>query len=239
MISLHLQNFSKSSQGWKVGQTKGICCPGAAEHRPKRPVSITAEIVADGTDDIDIKRLTRDGRPLKDKGNTILNSVLESSFTQGNEIGISASIFIDSSCRLVPADSASLAELLALLSRIADLPVRQDIVVTGLINQVGKIGASDDLDCKIEHFFDACQSEGLPELQGVMIPRAAVPDMMLRRDVIQAIENQFFCLIPVRTVEEGFQVLSGVEVGEKDDSGYCLTGTVGYWVQRCLQSHAV
>ena len=228
----------KSSRTWKIGQTKGLCHSSARERRFKRPVPITADIKEGRTGAIDIERQTRDGRPLQGKGNSILNSFLESSFAQDKKIGISASIFFEMPCRLVPKDSVSLAELIALLSRIADLPVRQDIPVTGIIDQEGKIGASDDPDEKIEFFFDACQTGGLPGLQGLMIPQAAVADMVLRRDVIQAIENQSLYLIPVRTVEEGIQILSGVEVGEKDPSGNYPTGTINYQVQQCLQRHA-
>jgi len=235
----YLKNCPKSFQTWKVGQTKGLCHSSAGERRFKRPVPITAEIKEGRTGAIDIERQTRDGRPLQGKGNFILNSFLESNFAQGKEISISASIFFEMPCRLVYRDSASFAELIALLSRISDLPVSQDIPVTGIIDQKGKIGASDDPNDKIEHFFDSCQTEGLPGLQGLMIPQAAVPDMVLRRDVIQAIENQSLYLIPIRTVEEGIQILSGVEVGEKDASGNYPAGTVNYLVHRGLQRHAV
>ena len=214
MVLPHFENYSKSCKTWKIGQTIGICCPGAETHRPEKPVTITAEIVADRADTMDIERRTWDGRPLKDKGRFILNSLLESSFVRGKNFGISATIFFKMPCRPVPKDKASLAELLALLSRIAGLPVRQDIPVTGIIDSEGNISASDDLACKIELFFDLCQTEAPPEFQGVMIPQAAVSDMVLRRDVVQAIENQFFYLIPIHTVEEGFQILSGVEDGK-------------------------
>jgi predicted ATP-dependent protease len=239
MLLPHLQNYQKSTQNWKVGQTKAICCPGAGEQCPKRPVPVTVEIAADRSGAIDIDRLSRDGQPLQDKGNNILKRFLKSNFAQGNKIRISASIFFETSCTLVPRDSASMAELLALLSRIADLPVRQDIPVTGVINPAGKVGASDDLGCRIEHYFDARQTEGLPGHHGLMVPQAAVANLVLRRDVIQAIENQCINLIPVRTVEEGLQILSGVEVEEKDASGKYPPGTVNYRVQQCLQRRAV
>jgi predicted ATP-dependent protease len=219
MLLPHLQNHSKSSQTWKIGQTKVICCPKAEEQCPKGPVPISAEIMADRSDNIDIKRLARDGQPLQDRGSTILKKFLESGIVQDKAVCITASIFLGNSCDLIPKDSVSLAELLALLSRITDLPVRQDIPVTGIINPEGKISASDNLGCRIEYFFDALQTEGLPGFQGLMIPQAAVTNMVLRRDVIQAIENQSFYLIPVHTIEEGFQILSGVEVEEKNASG--------------------
>jgi predicted ATP-dependent protease len=235
----YLKDCPKSFQTWKVGQTKGLCHSSAGERRLKRLVPITAEIKEGRTGAVDIERQTRDGRTLQGKANFILNSFLESNFSQGKEISISASIFFEMPCRLASMDSASFAELIALLSRISDLPVRQDIPVIGVIDQEGKIRASDDPSDKIEHFFDSCQTGGLPGPQGLMIPQAAVPDIVLRRDVIQAIENQSLFLIPVRTVEEGIQILSGVEAGEKDASGNFPAGTVNYLVHQGLQRHAV
>jgi predicted ATP-dependent protease len=235
----YLKNSPQSWQDSKVGQTKGICFPGAGEDRLERYVPVTAEIAKGRRGVVNIERRTRDGRLLLDKGNIIINNFLKSNFAQGDEISISARIFFEMPCRLVPADCASSAELLALLSRIANLPVRQDIAVTGILNQEGDLEAGDSLGDRIELLFDSSRTEELHGLQGVMIPQAAVPDMVLRRDVIQAVENHFFHLIPVRTIEEGIQILTGVEVGEKDTFGNHPAGTVNYLVHRGLQRHAV
>jgi ATP-dependent Lon protease len=125
------------------------------------------------------------------------------------------------------------------LFRIAKVPIRQDIAVTGLVNRKGEIQVSSGVHYKIEAFFDIYRIEGSTGLQGVLIPQATVANMMLRRDVIQAIENHFFNLIPVSTEDEGAQILSGMEAGEKDASGKYPAGTVNYLVERRIQKLAV
>jgi predicted ATP-dependent protease len=235
MIDRHRQNNSIKASKWKIGQITKICYPSLDDNRFTEPSQVTAEIEADKAGVIDINRESRAGGPIQDRSINIIRDYLEANFVQGKRIGISASIFFERSCEIIPADKPSSAELYALISRIAEVPIRQDIAVTGRVNRKGEIQVSDRVNYKIETFFDTYRNEGSTGLQGVLIPQAAVADMMLRRDVIQAIENHSFYLIPVRTADEGIQILSGLEAGEKDATGKYPLGSFNYLVERGLQ----
>lgn len=239
MIDQYRQNKLKTSIAWKVGQVTGIGYPSLDDNCLAEPSQVTAEIEADKDGVIDIDRESRAGSPIQDRGIRILSDYLTTNFVSFHRIGIRARIFFEQSCGIMPADKALSAELYALLSRIAKVPIRQDIAVTGLVNRKGEIQVGAGVNYKIEAFFDICRTEGLTGLQGVLVPQAVTGDMMLRRDVILAIENHAFHLIPVRTADEGIQILSGVEAGEKDASGKYPAGTVNYLVDRRLQKLTV
>jgi predicted ATP-dependent protease len=236
---LMIKKGSKTVSGWKVGQVKEICYRSLGDGHLAKPSQVTAEIEAGKAGVIDIDRESWPGSTIQDRHIRILSDYLKANFVSCQRVGIRTRIFFEQSCGSMPVDKASSAELYALLSRIAKVPIRQDIAVTGLVNRKGEIQVSSGLHYKIEAVFDICRTEDSTGFQGVLIPQAAVSDMMLRRDVIQAIENHFFDLIPVRTADEGVQILSGMEAGEKDASGKYPAGTVNYLVDRRLQQLAV
>jgi predicted ATP-dependent protease len=200
---------------------------------------VTAEIDANKAGLIDIDRESRSGSPIQDRGIGILSDYLTANFISFQRVGIRARIFFEQSHGIMPADKALSAELYALLAGIAKVPLRQDIAATGMVNRKGEIQVSEGVNYKIETLFDIYRNEGSTGLRGVLIPQAVVADMMLRRDVIQAIENHSFHLIPVRTADEGIQILSGVEAGEKDASGKYPSGSFNYLVERRLQKFAI
>lgn len=239
MIDRYRQNTSIKASKWEIGQINGICFPSLDDNRLAEPSQVTAEIEADKAGVIDIDRESRAGGPIQDRGIRILSDYLEANFVQGKRIGISASIFFEQSCEIIPTDKPSSAELYALISRIAEVPIRQDIAVTGLVNRKGEIKVSSGVNYNIEAFFDIYRNEGSSGPKGVLIPQAAVTDMMLRRDVILAIENHSFHLIPVRTAGEGIQILSGLEAGEKDATGKYPLGSFNYLVERRLQKLSI
>ena len=234
-----IHRLSKTESNWKVGQVKGICYPNPDDNSLAEPSRVTAEIDVNKAGVIEIERESHLGRPVQDRGIGILSDYLTANFNSFQLIGIRARIFFELSCGVLPADKPSSAALYALLAGIANIPIRQDIAVTGLVNRKGEIHVSDGVNYKIETFFDFYRKEDSTSLQGVLIPQAAVADMMLRRDVIQAIENHSFHVIPVRTADEGIQILSGVETGEKDDGGKYPSGSLKYLVERRLQKYAV
>jgi predicted ATP-dependent protease len=133
----------------------------------------------------------------------------------------------------VEGDSASSTELYALLSRLSELPIRQDIAVTGSVNQWGEVQAIGGVNEKIEGFFDVCQTHGLTGRQGVMIPASNVRNLVLRTDVIEAIEHGRFHIYPIRTIDEGIALLTGVRAGTEDEAG-----TVNGLVSRRLRKLA-
>jgi predicted ATP-dependent protease len=128
---------------------------------------------------------------------------------------MTASICFEQSYGEVEGDSASSTELYAVLSSLADLPLRQDIAVTGSVNQNGEVQPIGGVNYKIEGFFDICKARGLTGKQGVMIPRLNVPDLMLKPEVVEAVRRKRFHIYPVRTIDEGIEILTGIKAGRR------------------------
>ena len=149
----------------------------------------------------------------------ILAGYFRSRFAQRRPVSLSASVAFEQSYSGVDGDSASSTELYALLSALSDIPIRQDLAVTGSVNQKGEVQAIGGVNQKAEGFFDVCRMQGLTGKQGVLIPESNVNDLMLRKDVVAAIEAGKFHIYPVRTVEEGIEILTGVPAGVQDDEG--------------------
>jgi predicted ATP-dependent protease len=168
---------------------------------------------------VNIERESRLSGPIHDKGLLILSGYLRNRYGQDKPLALSASLCFEQSYSGVEGDSASSTELYALLSRLAGLPVRQDIAVTGSVNQWGEVQAIGGVNEKIEGFFDVCRVHGLTGTQGVMIPAANVRHLVLRPDVIAAVEKGQFHLYPIRTIDEGIELLTGVRAGTVDEEG--------------------
>jgi len=134
-------------------------------------------------------------------------------------LSLGASLVFEQSYCGVDGDSASSTELYALLSAIAQVPIRQSLAVTGSVNQHGEVQAIGGANQKIEGFFDVCQARGLDGNQGVMIPYANIRNLMLRSDVIEAVKKGSFHIYAVRTIDEGIELLTGIEAGERDADG--------------------
>jgi predicted ATP-dependent protease len=148
---------------------------------------------------------------------------------------MSASLCFEQSYSGVEGDSASSTEIYALLSSISGLPLRQDIAVTGSVNQKGEIQPIGGVNEKIEGFFDVCKAKGLTGKQGVMIPHLNVDDLMLRKDVVQAVKEGKFHIYPVKAIDQGVEVLTGMEAGERQDGGRFKEGTVNDLVDKNLR----
>jgi predicted ATP-dependent protease len=148
---------------------------------------------------------------------------------------MSASVCFEQSYSGVEGDSASSTELYALLSSLSGLPLRQDIAVTGSVNQKGEIQPIGGVNEKIEGFFDVCRAKGLTGRQGVMIPHLNLGDLMLRKDVIEVVKEGKFHIYPVRTIEQGIEILTGVEAGARLDNGRFKEGTVNDLVDKKLR----
>src|SRR4030043_2241129 len=148
---------------------------------------------------------------------------------------MSSSICFEQSYGGIDGDSASSTELYAVLSSLADLPLRQDIAVTGSVNQKGEIQPIGGANEKIEGFFEVCKAKGLTGKQGVMIPHLNVDDLMLRKDVVEAVKERKFRIYPVKTVDQGIEILTGVEAGERLEDGRYKEGTVNSLVDKKLR----
>ena len=168
---------------------------------------------------VDIERETELGGPIHSKGVFILSSYLGARYSGDTPLALSASLTFEQSYADVEGDSASLAELCALLSSLAGIPLKQSLAVTGSVNQLGKVQPIGAVNDKIEGFFDICKQRGLNGHQGVIIPASNVQHLMLHDDVIEAAKAGRFCVYPVSTVDEAIELLTGMEAGEKDDQG--------------------
>jgi predicted ATP-dependent protease len=148
------------------------------------------------------------------------------------------SLVFEQSYSGVEGDSASSAELYALLSALADVPVRQDLAVTGSVNRHGKVQAIAGVNEKIEGFFDICRARGLTGTQGVLIPKANVQHLMLREDVIEACSAKRFAVYPISTINEGLALLTGLPAGERGADGRYPQGSINSRVEERLRSFA-
>jgi predicted ATP-dependent protease len=153
-------------------------------------------------------------------------------------LSLSASLVFEQSYSGVEGDSASSTELYALLSTIAELPIKQFLAVTGSVNQHGEIHPIGGVNEKIEGFFDLCKARGLTGEQGVLIPASNVKNLMLRQDVVNAVSGSQFHIYPVETIDQGIELLTGIEAGERNQEGDYPYGTVNHLVQRRLNEMA-
>jgi len=219
--------------GTAVGQVNGLLIRQIGNHAFGRPSRITARIRIGSGEVIDIERQVDMGGQLHSKGVLILAGFLGQRFAMERPLSLSATLVFEQSYYGVDGDSASSAELYALLSAIADVPLRQSLAVTGSVNQRGQIQVIGAVNEKIEGFFDVCRARGLTGEQGVLIPAANVDDLMLRRDVVEAAAAGQFHIYPVTTVDEGIALLTGLPAGEPDEAGdYPLESINGRIVAR-------
>ena len=170
---------------------------------------------------IDIEREVEMGGPIHSKGVMILSGFLGGRFGGEQPLSLSATLVFEQSYGGVEGDSASSAELYALLSAISGKPIKQCFAVTGSVNQYGEIQAIGGVNEKIEGFFDLCEQRGLSGQQGVLIPAANVRNLMLREDVVDAVRERKFFIYPVTHVDEGIEILTGIPAGKQlEDGGY-------------------
>ncbi len=196
--------------GKKVGQVNCLSVMDIGGYAFGRPSRVTASVGMGQAGIINIERESRLSGSIHDKGMLILAGYLRNRFGRNHPLAISASLCFEQSYSGVEGDSASSAELYALLSRLTDIPLRQDIAVTGSVNQWGEVQAIGGVNEKIEGFYDVCRVIGLTGAQGVIIPEANVRHLILRRDVIDAVAEGRFHIYPVRTVDAGLEILTGI-----------------------------
>jgi ATP-dependent Lon protease len=168
----------------------------------------------------------------------IIAGYLRSTFAQDKPLSLSASICFEQSYSGVDGDSASSTEVYALLSALADLPISQELAVTGSVNQQGDVQPIGGVNQKIEGFFDVCRLKGLTGKQGVLIPSENVEDLMLRDELIEAVAQGQFRIYPVTTVAEGIGLLTGIRAGKREANGKFEEGTVFARVDACLSKMA-
>jgi predicted ATP-dependent protease len=196
--------------GKKIGQVNGLSVMDIGGYAFGRPSRVTASVGMGQSGIINIERESRLSGSIHDKGVLILAGYLRNRFGQHHPLALSASLCFEQSYSGVEGDSASSTELYALISRLTDIPLRQDLAVTGSVNQWGEIQAIGGVNEKIEGFYDICRLIGLTGTQGVLIPEANVRHLVLRRDVIDAVAQGRFHIYPVRTIDQGLELLTGI-----------------------------
>ena len=211
--------------GEEVGQINGLSVFQLGKYAFAQPSRITAATRLGSGVLIDIQREVKLGGSIHSKGVLILSSFLASRYSSEQPLSLSASIVFEQTYGPVEGDSASLAELCALLSSLSGLPLRQWLAVTGSVDQFGRVQAIGAVNEKIEGFFDICSKRGLNEKQGVLIPAANVPHLMLRRDVVEAAAAGHFHIYPVETVDQAIELLTGVAAGMADSQGNFAEGS--------------
>ncbi len=223
--------FLIDTDGAQVGQINGLSVINMGNYEFGRPTRITARVRLGRGNIIDIEREVKLGGPLHTKGVLILSGFLGARFIPDRPLSLSASLVFEQSYGEVDGDSASSAELYALLSALADVPLKQSLAVTGSVNQLGQVQAIGGVNEKIEGFFEVCAARGLTGEQGVLIPMANKPHLMLRQDVVDAVAAGKFHIYAVATVDEGIEILTGMPAGERGDDGLFPENTVNRRVE--------
>jgi ATP-dependent Lon protease len=224
--------------GTCVGQVNGLSVLEIGGYAFGKPVRITASAALGKAGLINIEREANLSGRFHDKGVHIIAGYLRSCFAKDKPLSLAASICFEQSYSGVDGDSASSTEIYALLSALSELPLRQDIAVTGSMNQRGDIQAIGGVNEKIEGFFDTCRIEGLSGTQGVMIPAANVEDLMLREDVLEAVKSGKFHIWPIGRVEQGVELLTGIRAGQRNGDGGFEKDTVFARVDERLREMA-
>ncbi|BDG02204.1 Lon protease family protein [Anaeromyxobacter oryzae] len=224
------------TSGARVGQVNGLSVVGIGGRWFGRPSRITARVRLGRGEVVDIEREVALGGPIHSKGVLILAGFLGGRYSADRPLTLAASIVFEQSYSGVEGDSASSAELYALLSAIAGVPVRQGLAVTGSVDQLGRVQAVGAVTEKVEGFFDVCRARGLDGTQGVLLPAANVPHLVLREDVLAALQEGTFRIWPVETIDEGLELLTGLPAGAPDDAGRFPAGTVNGRVAARLEA---
>ena len=224
-------------RGERVGQINGLVVYNFTRNSFGKPTRITTQVRLGHGEFINIEREVMMSGPIHSKGVLILQALIANRFAKHSPLSLSASIVFEQSYGGVDGDSASSTEYYCMLSAIAELPIKQSLAVTGSINQFGEIQPIGGVNEKIEGFFDVCKYNGLTGNQGCIIPRTNVVNLMLREDVVEAVENGKFHIYAIDTVDDGIELLTGIKAGTPDKKGRFPKGTVNYMVQESLEAY--
>jgi lon-related putative ATP-dependent protease len=225
-------------EGSVVGQVNGLSVYSLGDISFGKPSRITCRTYLGRSGVINIERESQMSGPIHDKGVMILSGYMGWKYAQEYPLSLSASLCFEQSYEGVEGDSASSTELYALLSSLANIPIKQNIAVTGSVNQKGEVQPIGGINQKVEGFFEVCRAKGLTGEQGVMMPTKNLKHLMLRDEVIEAVKNGQFHIWAVSSIDEGIQVLTGVEAGGRKEGGGYPEGTVNYHVDKNLREMA-
>ena len=221
--------------GSVVGQVNGLSVYSLGQFYFGKPTRITATTSVGRAGVINIERESDLSGRTHNKGVLILGGYLRNKYAKNKPFALSASLAFEQSYSGVDGDSASSTEVYAILSSLSNLPLRQDIAVTGSLNQKGEIQPIGAVNEKIEGFFEVCRTKKLTGKQGVIIPYENIKNLLLRRDVVEAVEQGKFHIYPVRTIDDGIEILTGIKAGKQKKDGSFEKETVNYLVDKELE----
>ncbi|TMI48471.1 ATP-dependent protease [Candidatus Bathyarchaeota archaeon] len=222
------------TSGSKVGQVNGLSVIGLGDFDFGQPSRITASLGLGRRGIIDIERESKLGGQIHTKGVLIISGYLENKYAREKPLSLSCRLVFEQSYGSVDGDSASSTELYAILSALAELPIKQNLAVTGSVNQEGEVQAIGGVNEKIEGFYQTCKVKGLKGDEGVIIPKSNTQHLMLNEDVVDAVRKGRFHIYPVGTIDEGIEILTGVKAGQLKKDGTYEPGTVHYRVNKRL-----
>jgi len=223
-----------ATDGSVVGQVNGIAVLDPGDYAFGKPSRITARTFMGDSGVVNIEREVKMSGRIHNKALMILTSFLGERYAQTFPLALSATVTFEQMYEEIEGDSATCSETYALLSSLSGLPIDQAIAVTGSMNQMGEVQPIGGVNEKIEGFFEVCKAKGLTGSQGVIIPKRNVRNLMLKAEVVEAVEAGRFAIYPIERVDEGFEILSGKPAGDKDADGKYPEGTVNYLVEKRL-----
>jgi lon-related putative ATP-dependent protease len=218
----------------RVGQTNGLSVAGMGDFAFGMPSRVTASIGLGREGVVDIEREAKMGGPIHTKGVLILSGYINDKYARDKPLSLSARLVFEQNYEGVEGDSASSTELYTILSALSGLPIKQNIAVTGSVNQKGEVQAIGGVNEKIEGFFEVCKLKGLTGQQGVMIPESNIQNLMLKEEVVEAVKAGKFNIYSVKTIDEGIEVLTGKPAGMRHENGTFEEGTVNFLVDKQL-----
>ena len=226
------------AEGAVVGQVNGLSVYTLGDITFGKPSRITAKTFMGRGGVINIERESQLSGPIHNKGVMILSGYLGWKYAQDKPLSLSASLCFEQSYEGVEGDSASSSELYAILSSLSEVPIKQNIAVTGSVNQKGEIQPIGGVNHKIEGFFQVCKAKGLTGDQGVLIPYQNLRNLMLREEVVEAVRNGQFHIYSAKTIDEGIEVITGVSAGERRKDATYPKGSINFLVDKRLKEMA-
>jgi predicted ATP-dependent protease len=240
MIETHIREMMLedtlivNTEGVRIGQVNGLAVLDMGDHSFGKPSRITAKTYTGKAGIVNIERETKMSGKIHEKAIMIISSYLGSRYAVKKPISLSASITFEQLYEMIEGDSATIAELYALLSSISGVPLKQGIAVTGSMDQNGEVQPIGGVNEKIEGFFDLCNSRGLNGEHGVIIPRRNIKNLNLKWEVVEAVRDGRFNIYAIDRMEEGLEILTDLKAGELDEQGLYPEGTINYLVTKRL-----
>lgn len=222
----------------RVGQVNGLSVMGLGDFAFGNPSRVTVSIGLGREGVIDIEREAKMGGPIHTKGVLILSGYLNDKYAKDKPLSLSARLVFEQNYEGIEGDSASSTELYSILSALSGLPIKQNIAVTGSVNQKGEVQAIGGVNEKIEGFYEVCKIKGLDGTQGVMIPDSNVQNLMLKEEIVDAVKAGKFSIYSAKSIDEGIEILTGVKAGERRADGTYEAETVNYRVNKELENMA-